>query len=62
MYCTLLYLPLFSRISSIVTKFGSMKKSCAVTVACHVIPASGKLVDVDIRDLSESPWPGSDIF
>ena len=32
-----------------------------VTV-CHVIPASGRLVDVDIPKLSESPWPGSDIF
>ena len=31
----------------------------AVTVACHVIPASGRLVDVDIPELSESPWPGS---
>ena len=37
-------------------------KKYAVTVACHVIPASGKLVDVDIPNLSESPWPGSDIF
>ena len=35
---------------------------CAVTVACHVIPASGRLVDVDIPELSESPWPGFDIF
>ena len=35
---------------------------CAVTVACHVIPASGRLVDVDIPELSESPWPGLDIF
>ena len=34
----------------------------AVTMACHVIPASGGLVDVDIPELSESPWPGSDIF
>ena len=36
-----------------------------MTVACHVIPASGRLVDVDIPDipeLSESPWPGFDIF
>ena len=33
-----------------------------LTVACHVIPASGRLVDVDIPELSESPWPGSDIF
>ena len=33
-----------------------------VTVACHVIPASGRLVDVDIPELSESPWPGLDIF
>ena len=24
--------------------------------------ASGSLVDVDIPELSESPWPGSDIF
>ena len=30
---------------------------CAVTVACHVIPASGRLVDVDVPELSESPWP-----
>ena len=39
-------------------------QSCnpAVTVACHVIPASGRLVDVDIPEQSESPWPGSDIF
>ena len=35
---------------------------CAVTVACHVIPASGRLVDVDIPKLSESPWPVFDIF
>ena len=34
----------------------------AVTLACHVIPASGRLVDVDIPELSESPWPGFDIF
>ena len=34
----------------------------AVTVACPVIPASGRLVDVYIPELSESPWPGSDIF
>ena len=33
-----------------------------VTVVCHVIPASGRLVDVDIPELSESPWPGLDIF
>ena len=33
-----------------------------MTVACHVIPASGRLVDVDIPKLSESPWPGIDIF
>ena len=26
-----------------------------VTVACHVIPSSGRLVDVDIPELSESP-------
>ena len=37
------------------------QKAIAVTVACHVISASGKLVDVDIPELSESPWPGSDI-
>ena len=36
--------------------------TCAVTVACHVIPASGRLVDVDIPELSESPWPGINIF
>ena len=36
--------------------------NCAVTMACHVIPASGRLVDVDIPELSESPWPGSNIF
>ena len=29
-----------------------------MTVAYHVIPASGRLVDVDIPELSESPWPG----
>ena len=34
----------------------------AVTVACHVIPVSGRLVDVDILELSESPWPGIGIF
>ena len=34
----------------------------AVTVACHAIPASGRLVDVDIPELSESPWSGIDIF
>ena len=33
-----------------------------MTVACHVIPASGRLVDVDIPELSESPWPGIDIL
>ena len=33
-----------------------------MTVACHVIPASGRLVNVDIPELSESPWPGIDIF
>ena len=38
------------------------KEKSAVTVACHVIPVSGKLDNVDIPDLSESPWPGSDIF
>ena len=27
----------------------------AVTVACHVIPASGRLVDGDILELSVSP-------
>ena len=32
-----------------------------MTVACHVIPASGRLVDVDIPELSESPWPGFDL-
>ena len=42
--------------------FFEEKKQCAVTVACHVIPASGRLVDVDIPELSESPWPGFDIF
>ena len=39
-----------------------MASTNAVTVACHVIPASGRLVDVDIPELSESPWPGLDIF
>ena len=34
----------------------------AVTVECHIIPASGRLVDVDILELSECPWPGDDIF
>ena len=33
-----------------------------MTVACHVIPASGRLVDVDIPGLSESSWPGINIF
>ena len=40
----------------------SHQLTVAVTVACHVIPASGRLVDVDIPELSESPWPGLDIF
>ena len=31
-------------------------------MACHVIPVSGRLVDVDIPELSESPRPGFDIF
>ena len=31
-------------------------------MACHVIPASGRLVDVDIPELSESTWPGIGIF
>ena len=30
----------------------------AVTVVCHVISASGRLVDVDILELSESPCSG----
>ena len=30
----------------------------AVIVPCHVIPGSGRLVDVDILELSESPGPG----
>ena len=47
---------IFERTSSFI------QKPKAVTVACHVIPASGRLVDVDIPKLSESPWPGSDIF
>ena len=34
----------------------------AVTVACHVIPVSGRPVDVDILELSESPCSGVDIF
>ena len=33
-----------------------------MTVACHVILASGRLVDVDILELSESPCSGADIF
>ena len=33
-----------------------------MTVACHVIPASGRLVDVDILEFSESPCSGVDIF
>ena len=33
-----------------------------MTVACHVSPASGRLVDVDIQELSESPCSGVDIF
>ena len=32
--------------------------SCSVTVTCHAIPASGRLVDVDILELSEFPRPG----
>ena len=32
------------------------------SVAGLVIPASGRLVDVVIMELSESPWPGIDIF
>ena len=32
------------------------------SVAGLVIQASGSLVDVDIPELSESPWPGIDIF
>ena len=34
----------------------------AVTMSCPVIPASGRLVDVDILELSESPCSGVDIF
>ena len=30
----------------------------ALSVACHVIPASGRLVDMDIVELSESPCSG----
>ena len=33
-----------------------------MTVACLVTPASGRLVDVDILELSESPCSGVDIF
>ena len=33
----------------------------AVTVACHVIPVSGRLVDGDNLELSESPCSGVDI-
>ena len=29
-----------------------------MTVACHVIPVSGRLVDVDILELSKFQWPG----
>ena len=45
-----------SAASETATKDSSMQKM--MTVACHVIPASGRLVDVDILELSESPWPG----
>ena len=38
------------------------EKRIAVTLAGHAIPASGRLVDVDILELSESPWPGFDFF
>ena len=34
----------------------------AVTVACHVIPVSGRLVDGDILELSESPCSSIDFF
>ena len=33
----------------------------AATVACHVIPASGRLVDVDILELSEFSCSGAGI-
>ena len=33
-----------------------------MTVACHVIPESGRLVDVDILELSESSCSDVDIF
>ena len=40
-----------------------ISKILAVTVTCHVIPASGRLGDVDIPELSESPCHhGFDIF
>ena len=35
-----------------------MNPTCAVAVACHVIPASGRLVAVDILELFESPCSG----
>ena len=31
-------------------------------MACHVIPASWRLVNVDILELTESPCSGVDIF
>ena len=34
----------------------------AVTVTFHVIPVSGRLVDVDILELSESSCSAVDIF
>ena len=34
----------------------------AVTVACHVISVSGRLVDVNVLELSESPCSGVNIF
>ena len=35
-------------------------KARSVAGSCNA--ASGSLVDVDIPELSESPWPGIDIF
>ena len=37
-----------------------LKKARSVAGSCNA--ASGSLVDVNIPELSESPWPGFDIF
>ena len=39
-----------------------MTCDCAVNVVGHVIPAFGRLIDMNILELSESPWPSVGIF